>query len=481
MAIPSAIVEHMFEFIIALVIGALLGGALGFMYARMSSRAGAKGENQDSAEHLTQQVQELTSARDSLTEHVEQLRGDLAAEREATAKLEGTVQGKREKLVLLQEQLDAARKDVQLARKAEEERVEREREKELKREEELRAKQEQELTEQSRVLKALTPVQKNLDILQQKVALMEESRKSEMGKLGEQLLGLGKAQEKLDKETTSLAMALRNNKIRGAWGEAQLKNIVESAGLREHVDFETQYVVHGNDGQRQRPDMVVNLPDGKFIPIDAKVPYSAYQKACEISDAAPEQELQLRDEYLHEHAKALRAHIDELGKREYWKNGDDRVAPDFVIAFIPNESLLQAALDVDPTILDYAFNKQVALTSPVTLWSVLKSVAFAWQQQTLSDEAQQLFDLSRDLFDRLGTMSAHATKLGRTLGTAVLDYNKFVGSLQSKVVPTARKLSKLDGGNLFELPQPIEDEKKSDIREITAPELITTWDDETER
>ena len=112
---------------------------------------------------------------------------------------------------------------------------------------------------------------------------------------------------------------------------------------------------------------------------------------------------------------------------------------------------------------------------------MLKSVAFAWQQQTLSDEAQQLFDLSRDLFDRLGTMSAHATKLGRTLGTAVLDYNKFVGSLQSKVVPTARKLSKLDGGNLFELPQPIEDEKKSDIREITAPELITTWDDETER
>ncbi|WP_418969868.1 DNA recombination protein RmuC [Alloscardovia omnicolens] len=461
----------MFETVLIFVISLVLGAICGFAYARFLGKKA--GNNHADIGQLENQLEETAVARDQFKEQAELLRSDLAAEREATAKLEGTLSGVREQLSFAQEELIKAQN-------AEKERVERERLKELKREEELRLKQEQELNEESRVLKALSPVQKNLDVLQQKVTQIEESRKSEMGKLGEQLLGLGKAQEKLDKETTSLAMALRNNKVRGAWGEAQLKNIVESAGLRDHVDFETQYSVRNAEGKQQRPDMVVFLPDGKFIPIDAKVPYSAYQKACEISDAASEQELQLRDQYLAEHAKALRSHIDTLGSREYWKNDDDRVAPDFVIAFIPNESLLQAALDVDPTILDYAFNKQVALTSPVTLWSVLKSVAFAWQQQILSEEAQQLFDLSRELFGRLGSMSKNAAKLGKTLGKAVQDYNLFVGSLQTKVVPTARKLNKLDQSIIYEEPQAIENEKNAEIRDITAPELLAAWDDETE-
>lgn len=457
----------MFEIIIALVTGVALGGALGFLYAKTQMKA----ENVSSGqiEQLQEQIDELTSERDNLSRQFDKTRNLLAGERESSAKLEGQLQGSQEQLRFAQEQLEKAQE-------AEKQRIEHEKQITAQREEQKRREQEENLEEESRVLKALTPVQKNLDLLAAKVADIEESRKQEMGKLGEQLQGLGVAQKKLDQETTSLAMALRNNKVRGAWGEAQLRNIVESAGLREHVDFETQYVVENEDGQQQRPDMVVMLPDGKFIPIDAKVPYSDYQRACEISDAASDQELKMRDEYVQAHAKALRAHIDTLGKREYWKNNGDRVAPDFVIAFIPNESLLQAALSVDPTILDYAFNKQVALTSPVTLWSVLKSVAFAWQQQTLSEDAQQLFDLSREMFKRLSKMTEHAAKLGKTIGSTVQNYNAFVGSLQSQVMPTMRKLNKLEPGNTFVEPALLEDEKKSDIREITAPELLPDWD-----
>lgn len=461
----------MFETILALIIGVVVGAALGFFYAKSQSQEQSQGAaGEVPAAQLQQQLDEVARGRDDLAAQLEQTKNLLSTERETSAKLSGQFAGTQEQLRFVQEQLE-------IAQNAEKQRVEREKAAMAQKEEQKRREQEEALREESKVLKALSPVQKNLDLLQQKVADFEEARKQEMGKLGEQLQGLGSAQKKLDQETTSLAMALRNNKVRGAWGEAQLRNIVESAGLREHVDFETQYVVENEDGQQQRPDMVVMLPDGKFIPIDAKVPYSDYQRACEISDAASEQELKLRDELLQAHAKALRGHVDTLGKREYWKNNGDRVAPDFVIAFIPNESLLQAALDVDPTILDYAFNKQVALTSPVTLWSVLKSVAFAWQQQTLSEDAQQLFDLSREMFKRLSKMSEHATKLGKSIGSAVQNYNAFVGSLQTQVTPTMRKLNKLEPGASFTEPTLLEDEKKSDIREITAPELLPGWDD----
>ncbi|WP_018142496.1 DNA recombination protein RmuC [Alloscardovia criceti] len=465
----------MFEIIFSVVIGLVIGGVVGYLLAL------ARGQNlngsADAVRNQEIQIRELTTQRDDFAERYENTRQELAAQREMTAQLQGNLQGAKEQLAFAQEQL-------QQSQEAEKQRIERERERSIEREEERRQEQAQKQKEESRVLEVLSPVQKNLEALQKKVTEIEESRQSEMGKLSEKLLGLGQAQEKLDKETSNLAMALRDNKVRGAWGEAQLKNIVESAGLREHVDFETQFSVHNAEGQQQRPDMVVMLPDGKFIPVDAKVPYSAYQNACAISETAPEQELRLRDEYLQQHAKALRSHIDTLAKREYWKNNNERVAPDFVIAFIPNESLLQAALDVDPTILDYAFNNQVALTSPVTLWAVLKSVAFAWQQQTLSDEAQELFDLSRQMFKRLNSMSEHARKLGSSIGSAVQHYNSFVGSLQTQVVPTARKLNALEPGKVFTVPELLEDEKKSDIREITAPELLSDWDsgqDEAQR
>ncbi|MGO1260285.1 MAG: DNA recombination protein RmuC [Bifidobacterium mongoliense] len=365
-------------------------------------------------------------------------------------------------------QLGFVKSQLAQAQQAEQIRLEHERERRQEEENRKREAQAKSMSEQSKVLEALAPVQRNLDALQHKVGLIEEGRKHEMGALGQQLKGLGEQQSRLDKETSSLSAALRNNKIRGAWGEAQLRNIVESAGLLEHVDFDTQVVVTDGDGHTQRPDMVVHLPGGKSIPIDAKVPYSDYQRACAIPETASPEDLARRDDLMHAHAKALREHVRVLGDKAYWNAFP--TAPDFVVAFIPNEALLQAALETDPTLMDDAFARKVALTSPVTLWAVLKSVAFAWQQQSLTDDAKQLFDLSRELYERFSVLGERANKLGTAIARTVTSYNQFASSLESRVLVTARKLQTIDQSKVI-APVPIIESDKGDLRELTAPEL----------
>ncbi|MCI1218946.1 MAG: DNA recombination protein RmuC [Bifidobacterium sp.] len=370
----------------------------------------------------------------------------------------------------LNQQLAFVTSQLAQAQQAERIRLDHERERaeaEAKRKREEQAKS---MAEQSKVLSALAPVQKNLDTLQQKVAQIEEGRRHEMGALGEQLKGLGEQQSRLDRETSSLSAALRNNKVRGAWGEAQLKNIVESAGLLEHVDFDTQVVVSDPEGHVQRPDMVVHLPGGKSIPIDAKVPYSDYQRACEIPETASPEELERRSALLQAHAHAVREHVKTLGDKAYWNAFE--TAPDFVVAFIPNESLLQAALETDPSLMDDAFARKVALTSPVTLWAVLKSVAFAWQQQSLTDDAKMLFDLSRELYERFSVLGDKASKLGTAISRTVGAYNQFASSLESRVLVTARKLQKIDHSKVIE-PVDIIEPDKANIRELTAPEILS--------
>ena len=432
--------------VVIVAVVALLGLAAGFALGKMRGQA---------------------SARMAKASEVDALRGSCEAMKDDNARLAAQVaQAKAQSEGLLQ-QLSFAKSQLAQAQQAEQVRVQRERERAeadgLRRREE----QKKALTEQGKVLSALAPLQKNLDELQQKVSNIEEGRKHEMGVLGEQLKGLGEQQARLDRETSSLSAALRNNKVRGAWGEAQLRNIVESAGLLEHVDFDTQVVMTGVDGKTLRPDMIVHLPGGKTIPIDAKVPYADYQRACMIPETAGPEDLERRDELLRSHAKALREHVRALGDKAYWSACD--TAPDFVIAFIPNEALLQAAMEADPTLMDDAFARKVALTSPVTLWAVLKSVAYAWQQQSLTDDAKTLFDLSRELYERFAVLGERANKLGTALTRTVTAYNQFASSLESRVLVTARKLQTLDQATVIGSVNII-DPDKSDVREITAPE-----------
>lgn len=444
--------EHMFDNnVIGLMLVALaaaLGLLAGFLLGR--SKGSEAGRNAKSA-----MVEQLQASVESARADNMQLTAQVA---EGKARAEGLAQ-----------QLSFVQSQLAQSQQAEQVRLKRERERAQEEAERRQADQAQALGEQSKVLSALAPVQKNLDELQRKVASIEEGRKREMGALGEQLKGLGEQQARLDRETSSLSAALRNNKVRGAWGEAQLRNIVESAGLLEHVDFDTQVVVNGAEGQTQRPDMIVHLPGGKTIPIDAKVPYADYQRACAIPDTASADELSHRQELLKAHAHALREHVRALGDKAYWNAFE--TAPDFVIAFIPNEALLQAAMEADPTLLDDAFARKVALTSPVTLWAVLKSVAYAWQQQSLTDDAKTLFDLSRELYARFAVLGDRANKLGASLTRTVGAYNQFASSLESRVLVTARKLQKLDQATVI-APVGVIDPDKSDVRELTAPEVL---------
>ena len=432
--------------VILLVVVAALGAAAGFFAGR------AKGQEM---------------ARDAKTADLNEAKAQIEADRQEISELSTSVTQYRTQAEGLAQQLTYLKSQLAQAQRAEQERVERERERAAAEAERKQAENERKLQEQSKVLSALAPVQKNLDALQQKVSQIEEGRKREMGALGEQLKGLGEQQARLDRETNALSSALRNNKVRGAWGEAQLRNIVESAGLLEHVDFDTQVVVTDADGRAQRPDMIIHMPGGKTIPIDAKAPYADYQKACEIPDTATPEELARKSELLHAHAKAVREHVKTLGDKAYWNAFAD--APDFVIAFIPNESLLQAALETDPTLMDDAFARKVALTSPITLWAVLKSVAYAWQQQSLTDDAKMLFDLSRELYERFAVLGDRATKLGSAITTTVGAYNAFASSLESRVLVTARKLQRVDQSRIIESVNMIAPEK-ADVRELNAPE-----------
>ena len=233
------------------------------------------------------------------------------------------------------------------------------------------------------------------------------------------------------------------------------------------MDFETQFVI---DGGSKRPDMVIKLPGGKFIPVDAKTPYSDYSKACQIPDSATGIERREKSELLANHAKAVRAHVDELAKRDYQSSLPD--APDFTIAFIPSDAVLQAALEADPRLLDYAFSHNVALCSPVTLWAVLKSVAHAWQQQGLTNEAKELFDDVKELYKRLATMGGNIEKLGKSVTGVVRDYNAFVGSLEGRVLPQVRRIQRIDISKVAD-PAIQLDPEKTNVRELTAAEFST--------
>lgn len=325
--------------------------------------------------------------------------------------------------------------------------------------------------QESRVLTALGPVAATLEQMQRTVTALERSRGEQYGALSAQLRAAVESEERLRATAETLASALSSNSTRGVWGETQLRNVVEAAGLLERVDFDVQSSVTTTAGAA-RPDMVVHLPGGKSIAVDAKVPFSAYLEATSIPETATGEAAARRRALLDQHVRAVRAHVDALAAREYWSGYD--ASPELTIAFIPSESLVSSALAADPGLLDHAFRKRIALASPVTLWSVLKTVAFSWQQDVVTLEARELFRVSRELYGRLATMAGHVDKLGRTIRGTVVDYNRFVGSLERQVLPSARRLSLLDEAKVIAEPTPVEDEP----RLLTAPELVAAVDDD---
>jgi len=295
--------------------------------------------------------------------------------------------------------------------------------------------------EENKLLQALAPVKVHLEQMQLTVATLEKERTEQFGTIQQQLKSAIESDEQLRKQTQALSQALTSNNVRGVWGEAQLRKLVELAGLIKHADFDEQATISTNAGAG-RADMVINLPGGKSLAIDSKVPFSAYQEASAISELATGEEAARRTRLIAEHVKAVKSHIDALGTKSYWSGLE--ASPDFVIAFIPSESLLSAALDADPALLEYAFKKNVALASPVSLFSVLKTINFIWRQNADESSVRNMIKLGKELYERVGKVAEHADKLGRSITSTVKDYNQFVSSLEGRMLVTARKLNDLD-------------------------------------
>ena len=312
--------------------------------------------------------------------------------------------------------------------------------------------------EEGLVLQALAPVNETLRTMQKTVSDLEQQRHAQHGQLAEQLRHTQATAERSREAAEALASAMSNNAARGVWGETQLRTLVESAGLLHRVDFDTQATISAESGAR-RPDMVLHLPGGKAMAVDAKTPLTAFLQSASASGAD-------RDRLLADHARAVRAHVDALGAKQYWTGLDS--SPEFTIAFIPSEPVLAAALEQDPSLLEHAFARRIVLASPVSLWAVLKTVALTWQQQALSEDARQLFVLGKELYGRLATLGDHADKLRRSLTSTVESYNRFASSLETRVLVTARKLDVLDPSTVVTEPGLVE----SEPRALTQPELV---------
>ena len=299
--------------------------------------------------------------------------------------------------------------------------------------------------QENKVLVQLGPVKLQLQQMQDVVQRLERERTEQFSSISEQLRTAIETDENLRKQTQQLSQALSSNSLRGVWGETQLRKLVELAGLIKHADFSEQATISTDTGIG-RADMVINLPGGKSLAIDSKVPFSAYQEASAISELATGEEASRRDRLIKDHVAAVRKHIDDLGSKAYWTGLDS--SPDFVICFLPSESLLSAALDSDPALMEYAFKKNVALASPVSLFSVLKTINYIWRQNADESQVRSMIKLGRELYERVGKLATLTSDLGNKLTSTVKSYNAFVSSLESRMLVTARKLNDLDENEL---------------------------------
>lgn len=283
------------------------------------------------------------------------------------------------------------------------------------------------------------PVHESLSRLDDRLRDIERGRAAAQAALSQQIDGVRDAAGALGTQTAALVTALRRPEVRGQWGEMHLRRAVELAGMVERCDFDTQTVLPAPEGGIQRPDMVIRLAGDKYVVVDAKTPLTAYLDAAEAADDF------LRRQHLATHAKHLRAHVDQLASKAYWRalGASGRPTPEFVVLFVPGEAFLSQAVENDAELLEHAAVRKVVIATPTTLIALLRTVAYAWTQDALAANARQVFELGRDLHARLNTMGAHLDRVGRGLNSAVGAYNQAVGSLESRVLVTARKLNEL--------------------------------------
>jgi DNA recombination protein RmuC len=300
------------------------------------------------------------------------------------------------------------------------------------------------------------PIHESLSRLDDRLRDIERGRAASQAALSQQIDDVRDTAGALGTQTAALVTALRRPEVRGQWGEMHLRRAVELAGMVERCDFDTQTVLITADGAVQRPDMIVRLAGDKYVVVDAKTPLTAYLDSAEATDDF------LRRQHLATHAKHLRAHVDQLASKAYWRalETNGRPTPEFVVLFVPGEAFLSQAVEYDAELLEHAAARKVVVATPTTLIALLRTVAYAWTQDALAANARQVFELGRELYSRLNTMGGHLDKVGRSLNGAVAAYNQSVGSLEARVLVTARKLNEL-GVVADELPVPAQVEMQA--------------------
>jgi DNA recombination protein RmuC len=287
------------------------------------------------------------------------------------------------------------------------------------------------------------PLQESLLRYDEHMRLLEQSRQSAYGGLDQHLKSLAESHQRLQQETGNLVKALRAPVVRGQWGEITLKRVAELAGMVEHCDFVEQQSITAEDG-RYRPDMVVQLPGSRRIIVDAKTVLSAYLDAHDARDDAQ------RTEALRRHAEQVRKRMDELSLKAYWSQFDR--APEFVVLFLPGEQFLGAALDQDPRLIEEGFARGVVLATPTTLVALLRAVAYGWRQERMTAHAEEAGRLGKDLYERMAVLAEHFNDVGHALSKSVSAYNRAVGSLETRILPAARRFKELGVSSDKEIP-----------------------------
>lgn len=425
--------------VVLLVIGLLVGAVLGYLlaHARSASRVAALST-------------ELAAVRESTSRELE-AQQRLAAEQLAAARL--TEEKLREAFAALSSEA-LHRNSAAFLERAEQA---------LK---QIATAAEGDLAKRQQAIETLlAPLKESLGKVEQQIQQVEKERADAYGALRQQVEAMSQTSELLRAETQHLVQALRSPQTRGAWGEYQLRQVIEFAGMVEHCHFHEQASVRGEEG-RLRPDVTVDLPGGKHVIIDAKVPLAGYLDAIAATDPA------IRDEQLRRHARHLREHVEQLGSKNYWATLPN--TPEFVVLYVPAEAFLSAALDVEPDLIQRALEKNVVIATPTTLILMLLTVAFTWRQEALAANAQKVLELGRELHGRLATMGGHISRLGSQLGSAVESFNKTVASLEGRVLVTARRLAELQV-----VSEELDPVRQIDVvpRQVQAPELVASASD----